>query len=199
MADRKGDWCQTYTGRQFWPLDPRPEEVCIEDIAHALSLVCRFGGHCRTFYSVAQHSVLVSHEVERHLSSLEWANEWARDGGTRIYALGGLLHDAAEAYIGDMIRPLKRCMPTFQEAEDDVLLAIGEWFGLTSATLGGPIVKRADEVLLATEARDLMGGQSAGKWSLRADPLPDHIGAWSAEDAEQAFLRRFATLSGRPR
>lgn len=61
--DRRGDWIQTFTGRRFWPLDPRPEDVCIEDIAHALSLKCRFGGHCTRFYSVAEHSVHVSNYV----------------------------------------------------------------------------------------------------------------------------------------
>src|ERR1700693_75116 len=71
---RKGDWIQTFTGRQFWPLDPRPEEVCIEDIAHGLSNECRFAGQCRSFYSVAQHSVLCARNVlpmeeKRHLKA----------------------------------------------------------------------------------------------------------------------------------
>ena len=63
VSARKGDWMQTYTGRQFWPIDPRANEVHIEDIAHALSMMCRYNGHCRTFYSVAEHSVLVSQHV----------------------------------------------------------------------------------------------------------------------------------------
>lgn len=59
-TERAGDWMQTFTGRQFWPMDPRPEDLDILDIAHALSLLCRFGGHCQRFYSVAEHSVHVS-------------------------------------------------------------------------------------------------------------------------------------------
>lgn len=88
--ERKGDWMQTYTGRKFWPLNPRAEEVYIEDIAHSLALSCRFNGHCKVFYSIAQHSVLVSQIVKP------------------TQQLIALLHDSAEAYLGDIIRPIKR-------------------------------------------------------------------------------------------
>ena len=59
MSERGGDWMQTYSGFQFWPLDPRPEEIHVIDIAHSLANQCRYAGHCREFYSVAQHSVLL--------------------------------------------------------------------------------------------------------------------------------------------
>ena len=114
MADRKGDWMQTYTGRQFWPLDPRPEEVVIEDIARALSMQCRFAGHCAKFYSVADHSVRVSMLADEN-STL---------------ALAGLLHDAAEAYVVDVPRPLKRFLPGYKEIEREVARAIEKRFGL---------------------------------------------------------------------
>ena len=78
-SERIGDWIQTYTGRQFWPLDPRVDEIHIEDIAHSLSMRCCYGGHLTDFYSVAEHSVLVSLHVPQE------------------FALWGLLHDAAEA------------------------------------------------------------------------------------------------------
>lgn len=96
MNERKGDWIQTYTGRQFWPLDPKPEEVCIEDIAHALSQQCRYAGHTIRFYSVAQHSVEIALRVPR------------------AAALWGLLHDAAEAYLVDLPRPVKYLMPAYK-------------------------------------------------------------------------------------
>jgi hypothetical protein len=168
------DWMQTYTGRMFWPLSPQVEHVHIEDIAHALSMICRFGGHCREFYSVAQHSVLVSHHVEQYAAHL---------------ALEGLLHDAAEAYVGDMVRPLKRSMQSYINAEDRVFAAIAKRFGL-----GGVVhdsVKISDERLLATEARDIMGGESAGKWRLFATPLPDRIIPIPPKEAEKLFLARF--------
>jgi len=95
-------WFLTASGKRFWPLDPRPEDICIEDIAHALSHICRFGGHVREPYSVAQHSVIVSMIVKPE------------------NALYGLLHDAAEAYAGDMVRPLKRGMPAYRSIESAV-------------------------------------------------------------------------------
>ena len=88
--DDHGPWIQTFTGKRFHLFDPSPDEVCIEDIAHALSNICRFGGHCLTHLSVAEHSVTVSRHVRPSL------------------ALPALLHDAPEAYIGDIVTPLKQ-------------------------------------------------------------------------------------------
>lgn len=85
----RGSWMQTYTGRRLFPMDPSPADVDIIDIAHALSMQCRYNGHVRRFMSVAEHCVLISENVP------------AQD------ALWGLLHDATEAYVGDMIRPLR--------------------------------------------------------------------------------------------
>jgi len=160
MVDRNGGWMVTVSGRQFWPLDPRAEEVEIEDIAHALSNICRFGGHVTRFYSVAQHCILVAACVPKE------DQQW------------GLLHDAAEAYMGDMVRPIKRFMPNFKEAEDRLLRVIGERFGLTWPMPES--VHVADDLVLGSEARDLMPGlceyerrETAPK-SLKVDPLhPD--------------------------
>ncbi len=104
-----GNWIQTYSGRQFWPLEPRAEDVAVEDIAHALSLLCRYGGHSSRFYSVAEHCVLVSHKCGLH----------------------GLLHDAAEAYLLDIPRPVKALMPEYKWAEERVIVAIYEALGVT--------------------------------------------------------------------
>lgn len=166
-------WIQTFSGRAFHPLAVEPGVVDIGDIAHALSLQCRFNGHCRTFYSVADHSVRVSRVVP------------AAD------ALWGLLHDAAEAYLSDLPRPLKRQMPAFEEMEDRLLQRIMARYGL-----GWPMpesVREADEILLATEKRDLMAPEPAS-WHLRGTPLPESVVPLSPEAAESAFLARFHDL-----
>jgi len=180
--NRLGDWCQTFSGVQFWPLDPRPEEIRIEDIAHALSLKCRFNGHCRIFHSVAAHSVWVSEKCD------------APD------ALWGLLHDAAEAYLVDMPRPVKRCpeFAFYRELEDRTQRIICQKFGLS---LDEPAsVKLADARMLITEKRDIMGPPPAA-WDvgqgLDVDPYDDvnveH--SWSPRNAEQGFLWRFRALT----
>lgn len=178
MAERSGDWMQTFTGRQFWPIDPRVEEICIEDIAHALSNQCRYAGHCKDFYSVAQHSVIVSQIC---------------DPGD---ALWGLLHDAAEAYLVDLPRPIKRfsdlgtCYRVVEEALMDVICAR---FGLP---LAEPVsVKKADNVVFVTEMRDLMAHPPV-RWKESWDnkPLSTTIHAWAPEKAKQEFLRMFEYL-----
>ena len=167
------DWIQTYTGRRFTPLRPKMEAIDIRDIAHALSLLCRFNGHCRAFYSVAEHSLRVSRVLPDEL------------------ALWGLLHDAAEAYLTDLPRPVKRQIPQYDEMEDHLLRAVARRFRLP-----WPVpeeVYAVDTRLLATEARDLMGA-SAKEWGLQAEPMAERIVPWPCEKAEQRFLARFFDL-----
>jgi hypothetical protein len=172
---------QTFTGRQFWPVDPRAEEICIEDIAHALSNQCRYAGHCEEFYSVAQHSVIVSVTCA------------PRD------ALWGLLHDAAEAYLVDLPRPIKRHSELgaqYRQLEEVLMAVICECFGLPLVEPAS--VKKADNVVLVTEMRDLMARPPA-RWkeSWANGPSPWVIYAWSPKKAEQEFLQRFNYLTGR--
>ncbi|MFP4141487.1 MAG: phosphohydrolase [Phycisphaerae bacterium] len=182
-------WIQTYTGKQFYPLDPDPSTVCLTDIAHALSLKCRFGGHCRDFYSVAEHSVRAAR-----------AARVARWGNNNKVARFTLLHDAAEAYIPDFARPIKGAMVVLcrsdfyriREWEQQILWAIGVRLNIDLVTDRGTmgyhrIVKWWDEVMLATEARDLMGVEP-GQWPGLPDPIPETIEPWSPQEAEQAFL-----------
>lgn len=126
----------TYSGKHFHLDDIEANEVDIFDIARALSNVCRFNGHCREFYSVLQHSYHVA---------------WLVGPEFRLQAL---LHDASEAYLGDMIRPVKRILPQFKALEERVERHIFRTFGLPEEL--SPEVKHADNVLLATEMRDLM-------------------------------------------
>ena len=171
---RTGAWIQTFTGLQFWPMDARPEEVDIRDIAHSLAMLCRFNGHCRRFYSVAEHAVHVSRVV---------APEQAR---------WGLLHDAAEAYLSDLPQPIKRELPIFRTHEERLLGVIARRFGLAEAMPAA--VKQADMVMLATEKVALMAKEPV-PWETLPDPLdPAMIQSWTPEQAELAFLARFDAL-----
>lgn len=175
---RRGDWMQTFTGGVFWPLDPREDDVRIEDIAHALSLVCRFAGHCRTFYSVAEHSVRVS------------------DACSPAARPAALLHDAAEAYVGDMVRPLKTQpdMAAYDRTERRIRSVIFARFLGSYPVNEWDEVKAADLTLLATEARDLMVWPPPREWAALPPPQARTILPWSPDLAEEQFLVRFTAL-----
>lgn len=167
---------QSFTGRKIYVTDPRPEDVCIEDIAHALSLICRFGGHALKHYSVAQHSVLVSSLC------------------TKEHFFAALLHDASEAYVGDMVRPLKRQMPEFAALEVKWHAAIGVRFGV-SLHPEPPEMSRVHEAVLATERRDVLVHGDSHDWGLTEAALKfTRVIPWTADASEQAFLVRFREL-----
>lgn len=176
-------WIVTYTGRRFDLLAPRAEDVDMRDIAHALANLCRFNGHCRRHYSVAQHSVLVSHLVPEE------------------YALFGLLHDAGEAYVGDVLSPLKAVIPEFGVIEARVMAAIAERFALPwpFESPAKCAIKHADLVALATERRDLIT-HHPDPWPCLAGVLPmvsvKAPAAWNADHAEWMFMQRFEMLFG---
>lgn len=175
--ERKGDWAQIYSGEKFWPLDPKPEEVDINDIAHSLAFQCRFNGHSNSFFSIAQHSVFVSKIVPPE------------------QALAGLLHDAAEAYTGDMVSPLKKNLPPeFKEIEKEIDKAISEHFGIKN--INHIEIKRADKIALFTEMRDLMK-KPHSKWDDvdSYNPHPNKIVPLGPEEAEKEFLERFKELT----
>lgn len=177
---RHGAWMQTYTGRRFWPLDPRSREIEIADIAHGLAMTCRYGGHARRFYSVAEHAVLVSQFVPPE------------------YARHGLLHDSAEAYVGDMVRPLKHQpeMDPFRLAEARIEVEVSRRFGLRWTPEALEAVKRVDDRILVDEIRVLMkrpklytGGALRYKRRLGAQVL-----GLPPDAAEQVFIARFRQL-----
>lgn len=167
----------TYTGRRFYPLDPQPSDVCIEDIAHALAMICRFNGHVREFYSVAEHSVHVSHIVPPE------------------YALAGLLHDASEAYIADVSRPVKHTynMQPYRHIEAGLQCAINDALSPDLPYITDAAVGLADNAMLALEARSLL---PYDPWM---DELPEpakvELGLWGPSEAEDVFLARYYELT----
>jgi|LSQX01.3.fsa_nt_gb 5'-deoxynucleotidase YfbR-like HD superfamily hydrolase len=141
---RKGDYIGTYTGKKFYPLDPRPEDVCLEDIAHALSYINRFNGHTKDPYSVATHSLNVEFCI-------------AEQGYDCLIRLYGLLHDAAEAYCCDIPRPLKKFLPGYKEIEANIMDAIYKHFSLSAPSEEiCEIISEADNFVLSLEAQKYM-------------------------------------------
>lgn len=178
----RGDWMQTYTGRQFYPLDAHAEDVDPIDIAHGISMQCRYNGHVKRFYSVAEHCVVMSEYLEGIGAS---AND-------SLYAL---LHDATESYVGDMVRPLKKHIPLFSQIEDGVMVAIAERFGLDSAVMPDT-VREADNRILLDERAELLGEATAA-WSVEdLTPLGVQIKGWDPFVAKELYLMRLEDLTG---
>ena len=169
----------TYTDIRFDPLNPRPEDISIVDIAHSLSFQCRFNGHLNFFYSVAEHCIRVSQICSAQNK------------------LWGLLHDGLEAYFGDIIRPVKDNIPACLEAEDRLLTCVAERFDLCL-----PMPKEvmlADNILLMTEARDLRSTPLPSDWGLpgvaklaqKIEPMQDQ------NEVKQWYLDLFYQYGGK--
>lgn len=177
----RGNYLQTYKNNKFYPLDPMVEEVDIEDIAHSLSLMCRWAGHVRDFYSVAQHAVLGSYKVPEQ------------------YAFEFLNHDDSEAYCVDIPRPLKyaKGMEGYLIIEEGVDRTIRMALGMPLEM--SPEVKVADNRMLLTEQRDLRNDPMLLKEMsdrLNLEPYDDVISPWPPLMAESNFLMRFKQLYG---
>jgi uncharacterized protein len=171
---RQGGGIHTASGEIVFPLDPRPEEIHLVDIATALSHQCRFSGHCKVFYSVAEHSIRV--------------RNWLKEAGyNKDVQCQGLLHDASEAFLVDLPRPIKHSEgfgEFYRAAEDRLMEAISERFGLSETF--DPAVKLADQVLLSTEQRDLM--PPAEPWYPEIERIPWMICPMSPDEAREVFL-----------
>lgn len=175
-------WIQTYRGR-FTPLEPRAEDVRIEDIAHQLALTNRFRGATRDPYSVAQHCVLVAEHLPKRLK------------------LAGLMHDAPEAYLGDVSAPVKGRMMvrnaevgtrSFIYVETVTMQVIAQALGFDWTSCYGHAVRKQDLRACATERRDLLAHRTRG-WGLPR-PWRYQICAWHWEYAESRFLEMFHQL-----
>lgn len=165
----------TRSGRQVSLHAPRPDQIDIGDIAHGLAYQCRFNGQVSRFYSVAQHSILVASILPDHLK------------------LVGLLHDVAEAYLGDIVQPLKQFLPEFEWIERRFMAVIGDRLGIELDH--HPEVKHADLVALATEKRDLLPREKC-HWEVLEGIQPSSrlILPMTPMEAEDAFLKTFAHL-----
>lgn len=193
---------ETFTGRFVDTKTPDHRDICIEDIAHALANTCRFGGHCRTFYSVAEHAVVVSRRLEQKMDS-------------RILSFAGLHHDDAEAYLGDIPRPMKGLLgQAYKRMTQRMDLAIFRGVlngagvhGFTADDIHRESVKTADNWALLLEARFLLPSRGVNwtaaqkdHWGVTLDDsrrvrTPDYwYGGLKPELAEEYFLQRHEEL-----
>lgn len=176
--ERIGDWIQTHTGGQMYPLDPHPAELNIQDIAHSLAMQCRFNGHTKVFYSVAEHCCHVHDVLPANLK------------------LAGLLHDASEAYLCDLPRPIKRSggfAAAYLTAEFALERVIAVRFCFEFPY--DPAIHSADNKLLGTEAVQLMAPLHPD-WRDRCEPIEGLVlPCWSPEDAREQFLSRYFAIT----
>jgi len=175
-------WNQTFSGLAFDLVDPDPSMISIKDIAISLANQCRFNGHTKRFYSVAEHSLYVSRVLPRDL------------------AFCGLMHDAAEAYVGDMTSPLKTLVLGFSELEGRIWRTICARFSLPVEL--PEAVHVADTRMMITEGEFLMA-PAPRPWKIRGDRFElreiglDYPGQFGLppREAHRRFLERFAELS----
>ncbi len=181
LVDPQGPWMTTFVGKRFYPMSPKLDDVCIEDIAHALSNCCRWSGHTTVFYSVAQHCVLTSLVADRP------------------YRMAMLLHDAAEAYMGDLVRPLKRGTrmgQTFAVMEDRIQEVILEAFNVVGPSKS--LQRIWDNRVLLAEADDLINQDwiSALRDRLKVTRWPpEKIQPLAPAKAKRLFMNRYLELS----
>jgi len=163
------------SGHHFDLLDPANSRFEIEDIAHGLGMTCRFAGQCARFYSVAEHSWHASYLVPKHLR------------------LTALLHDAAEAFLGDVTRPLKSLLPDYKRIEAQVEGAVFERLGVRAPN--DPAIKDADRRMLVAERAALLP-EGRETWTiLDGVPCPDiRFRFWDPVEGKREFLRRYWLL-----
>lgn len=173
--EKENAWIQTYTGVAFRPFNFSVDEINILDIAHALSMLCRYNGHTTKFYSVAEHSVLASALVSEEA------------------ALHALLHDAAETYMSDVLGPLKKFFPDLKKLEYSLTEGICERFDLDKSQEAE--VKHADLQMTAIEKVTAMGKPPI-PWPHKLPDAPKNIELefWSPEEAEKKFLDRYEEI-----
>jgi len=186
-----GDYITTFTGKKFPLFDPGPDDICVEDIAHHLSRICRYTGAPdyripNGFYSVAEHSVFVALKAPVQ------------------HRMAALLHDAAEAYIGDLARPLKymKGMDAYRDLDTKIERVIAKKFGLEYPW--NPIIKDLDNRIIVDEKQTFIkdpdwSSEDCERWGVGTEALGVQLRGWLPNDAEEAFLQTYWTLGERVR
>ncbi len=164
----------TYNNKKFYFDYPHVDMIDLNDIAHSLSMMCRYNGHVYKHYSIAQHCVLASRLVPKRL------------------ALAALMHDAAEAYMGDMVSPLKKRIPKFKEIESRIEKIIEQKFNFYVSEEDKKLIKKVDDILYVTEIRDLKGFKSESKSDII--PMNKKIHPWKQNQAYWSFINRYRKI-----
>jgi hypothetical protein len=174
----RGNWMQTLTGKRFYPADPRAEELAIEDIAGALARQCRYSGHCLAFYSVAEHSV--------HVAA----------AAPKAHALTALLHDASEAYLVDIPRPIKPHLSGYAALESKLMEVIAARFGIEWPLPS--VVKEIDNAILSDERRQNMAHMDVTPelWGNSVPALGVTLHYWPPQKASEEFIAAFHRYGG---
>lgn len=179
VTGRTGDWITTHTGISFYPHDPRADEIVLDDIAHALAHQCRYAGHSSRFYSVAEHCVMCARVAAPE------------------FAFTALMHDAAEAYLPDIPRPIKRMLPDYKDMERKIELVLKDRFDFTYPFPAA--VHEIDNRMLCTEGAIFFAGAPEKWWitSHYAVPVyPDiDLECWTPERAKREFLAMFEKIA----
>lgn len=186
------EYINTWSGRKYYPLEPEKLDVSIDDIAHGLSHINRYGGHLDVdFYSVAQHSYLVEELVLDKIegSTTKFSNKYIR--------LQALLHDATEAYLGDIPSPIKKVLPDYKALEKRLQEHIFNFFGLPPVMY--PIIKQEENKLLVPEIVNLSYGwdlnEFFGENSYSTEYIDMGITYWPPRKAKARFLGKFNEIS----
>jgi hypothetical protein len=169
-----GTWIETFSGHKLDVFNINQEAIDIVDIAHALSMACRFNGHLKKFLSVAEHSIIVASMVEES------------------HQLAALLHDSAEAYITDVPRPIKQMLPAINDLDAALTKAVFEKYGCEY-----PIheeIRAVDRELCLAEARD--SNMDVDSWTETYAYLEHTPFHWSPVEAEKYFLKMFHEMTG---
>lgn len=183
MARMSSGWMQTLTGKKLDPFNPTPDTVCIEDVAHALSNLCRFGGHCKRFYSVAEHSVRGTEFIIDEYEDLDLAFDF-------------LMHDTSEYAFQDLVRPIKKQLPDYENAEHAMQKFLAGHFGFRYPFV--PLVHEIDNRMLVTEAVALLRDGPVENWhqGMLCAPiiLEDAELGWSPGRARLEFITLYNQL-----